>query len=98
MFNLNGDIYDGEIIKGTGCGPSGKYLLDNYKSSNYTLTLTVIYVWKASDGKYSVDSSLDNAKEYTEEEIKKLDNLIKYDYNFTKKGSNYILSSIGNSK
>lgn len=51
-----------------------------------------------SDGKYSVDSSLDNAKEYTEEEIKKLDNLIKYDYNFTKKGSNYILSSIGNSK
>lgn len=20
MFNLNGDIYDGEIIKGTGCG------------------------------------------------------------------------------
>lgn len=98
MFNLNGDIYDGEIIKGTGCGPSGKYLLDSYKSSNDTLTLTVIYVWKASDGKYSVDSSLDNAKEYTEEEIKKLDNLIKYDYNFTKKGSNYILSSIGNSK
>lgn len=44
MFNLNGDIYDGEIIKGTGCGPSGKYLLDNYKSSNDTLTLTVIYV------------------------------------------------------
>lgn len=98
MFNLNGDIYDGEIIKGTGCGPSGKYLLDNYKSSNDTLTLTVIYLWKASDGKYSVDSSLDNVKEYTEEEIKKLDNLIKYDYNFTKKGSNYILSSIGNSK